>query len=141
MAVIAPLTVYTYQVNKRSNAWINNGRLDLPSAFNGADSYISMQNDILVATFTDKNDHPSVCGYTYKLSKTPNCGDEVLHKWTPVATLTAKTDPLTKFHILQGHTAVSVEGKLAFIGRFDCDPRFIGYFGTGKVFVFDLSNV
>ena len=128
--------IFTYQLDASSNTWINNGRFALENIDFLHLSSVSMHQNHLVVTVTDKDRHPGVCGYVYKLSQTPTYnknGGEVF-KWNHVGVLTTKTDPLTEDY--QVHWAVGVDEQMAYIGRYDSADN-----GVGKLFLHDLSNI
>ena len=122
--------VFTCMLDQRTNTWINNGKHSVPG--DDGESFVSIQNDLMVATINDMKNHPDECGIVYKLTATTsnnNHGDVV---WKEFARLTIKGDPMTS---RQSNLAVSVEGKFVFTGRVDYRHE-----SVNKVFVHDLSN-
>ena len=56
--------VFTYMLDQHTNTWINNGKHSVPGDW----PYVSIQNDLMVATVKDN----LVCGIVYKLTKYNN---------------------------------------------------------------------
>ena len=66
--------VFTYMLDQHTNTWINNGNHSVPGVLEGGSS-VAIQNDVLVATLSDVEKHPDVCGFVYKLTTTNNDDD------------------------------------------------------------------
>ena len=66
MAVRAGGLVFTYMLDQHTKTWINNGKHSVPDNA----PYVSIQNDLMVATVDDMKNHPDECGLVYKLTAT-----------------------------------------------------------------------
>ena len=133
---------FTYQFNTTSHVWINNGQFSLPTGYPS----LSMEKDTLVATLSNHDNHPTLCGYVYKLSidnnnnnnnennndNSDNGNADGIVQWKHNATLTTRTDLITG----DQDQTVSVEGHYVYIGRWGIYPH-----SVGKVFVCDTSNI
>ena len=132
--------VFTYMLDQHTNTWINNGKHSVPSD----ETFVSIQNDLMVATINDMMNHSDECGIVYKLTATTsnnnnnnnNNNDSVAktskNNWKEIARLTTKGDLMTSEY--QHHEAVSIQNHMIFTGRYD------DLYGDGKVFVHDLSK-
>ena len=135
--------VLTYMLDQHSNTWISNGKYFVPCEL----PYVSIRNNLMVATVNDMKNHPDECGIVYKLTETTsnnnknnNNGSFTATKsnnnnniWVEFARLTTKGDPMTSDH--QRHRAVSIEGQYIFTGRWDERGEVVG-----KVFLHQLPN-
>ena len=109
-------------------------------------SYLSLNNDVLAVTVTDREDNAEVCGFVYKVSRknvhssnsnttsntTTNMKDN--HEgltWEKIATLKTTGYPVTDRY----HHAISIQENFVFTGRVDYNRN-----GVGMVFVHDISK-